>query len=122
MHHGIDHMVGYSPPDMGPGIPPKEMGPGIPTHLDMGSAIPPPPPPNGTRDTHLCYWQLVVITEDLFKLVHLRTHHLFRIHTPSVLTPSAPRNMYGWQAGGTHPTRMLSCSVVGAPFCFSVIR
>ena len=33
--------------------------------------------------------------------------------TPPVLTSSAGhRNMYGWQAGSTHPTGMLSCSMV----------
>ena len=29
---------------------------------------------------------------------------------PGVLTPSGGhQNMYSWQAGGTHPTGMLSC-------------
>ena len=31
-------------------------------------------------------------------------------YTPLALTPSAGhQNTYGWQAGGTHPTGMLSC-------------
>ena len=30
-----------------------------------------------------------------------------------VLTPSdGQKNTYGWQAGGTHPTGMLSCSIL----------
>ena len=48
-------------------------------------------------------WLLVVITGNLFSLVHFRTH-------PAVLTSSGGhRNMHRWQAGGTHPTGMLSC-------------
>ena len=43
-------------------------------------------------------WHLVVITGDLFKFVHLRTY------PPLVLTSSDAH-----RAGGTHPTRMLSC-------------
>ena len=32
------------------------------------------------------------------------------IYTPLVLTPSGShQNIYGWKAGGTHPTGMLSC-------------
>ena len=32
-----------------------------------------------------------------------------------VLTPSGGhRNTYGWQAGGTHPTEMLSCFIITA--------
>ena len=31
-------------------------------------------------------------------------------YSPLLLTPSGGhQNMYGWQAGGTHPTEMLSC-------------
>ena len=53
-----------------------------------------------------CYWHLVVITGDLFKLAHLRTHPLM------VLTSSGGhQNMHGRQANGTHPTGMLFCSI-----------
>ena len=56
-----------------------------PSTCDLGTSSPPP-----------CYRHLVVITGDLFK-------------PPMVLTYSGDhRNMYGWQAGGTHPG-ILSC-------------
>ena len=51
-----------------------------------------------------CYWHLVIITGDLLKLIHLRAYPL------PVLTSSGGQwNKYVWQAGGTHPTGMLSC-------------
>ena len=44
--------------------------------------------------TPSCYWHLVVITGDLFKLVHLRTYPL----PPPLLTPSGDYwNTYSWQ-------------------------
>ena len=41
---------------------------------------------------------------DLFKLDHLWTHP-----SPLVLTSGGHRSTYGWQAGSTYPTGMLSC-------------
>ena len=43
-------------------------------------------------------WHLLAITGDLFKPVYLTTS-------------PPPTGTYGWHAGGTHPTGMLSCSV-----------
>ena len=54
---------------------------------------------------NLCYWHLVMITGNLFKLVHMRTYPPPQL----VLTSSGGyRNMYRWQAGGTHPSGILS--------------
>ena len=72
-----------------------------------------PNPP--TWDTNPCYWHLVVITGNLFKLVHLRIYPLTPPPPQLVPTPSGGhRNTYGWQAGGTHHTGMYSCCCRGA--------
>ena len=52
----------------------------------------------------------MAVTGDLIKLVHLRTP------PPPVLTSGGHRSKYGFQAGGTHPTGMLSCFIV----CFDM--
>ena len=65
--------------------------------------------------THACeamwsyapwYWHLVVITGDLFRLIHLKTYPL---PPPSLISSGGHRNMYSWQADGTHITGMMSC-------------
>ena len=71
-------------------------------HTRLLSLCPhPQSPPN--------YWHLVVITGDLFKLVHLRRCH------PTTDIKWWPLNTYGWQAAGMHPTGVLFCwkNVIG---------
>ena len=78
----LDTSRGTVPPDMGPGYPPS------------------------------LYWHLMVITKDLFKLVHLRTYHPPPPppQPPSVLTSSGShQKTNSWEAGGTHPSGMLFC-------------
>ena len=66
--------------------------------------IPYHPCQHGPGKSTPCYWHLVVITRDLFKLVHLWTP------PHPVLTPSGShQKTYSWQAGSGHPTGMLSC-------------
>ena len=79
---------------------------GPPGHQTWGNPLdikPTDPPPRGYQTwTHPSRWHLVVITGDLFKLVHL-----------GVSTPMNGGHwnwsMYGFQTGGTHPTGLLSC-------------
>ena len=70
--------------------------------------LPCPFPSLQTSDvgTYPCYWHLVVITKDLFELVHLRTYPLPQ---PVLISSGSHKNMHGWQAGSTHPTEILSC-------------
>ena len=64
------------------------------------------PPSRGPvlPDPAPCYWHLMAITRYLFKIVHLRA-------PPVVLTSGSHWSTYSWQAGGTHPTGMLSCTM-----------
>ena len=79
--------------------------PPTPRHGTWVPYLPSVPP---TRELAIypstCYWPVVVVTGDLFKLVHFRTY------PHPVLVPSDGHwKTYGWQAGSTHPVGMLSC-------------
>ena len=83
--HWIGHMVGY---------PALDMGSGYPTFSQRWDLNTLPHPPLLTCGAHT--WRLVqtCLLEDL---------------PPPPLTPRGDhRNTYGWQAGGTHPTGILS--------------
>ena len=93
MHHGIGHMVGYTST-----------------------------PGHGTCDTHPLPWTwgLGYPSPSPFPLLKSGVHHWRPVQTCSFqdTSPSPPvrsgnhRNTYGWQAGGTNPTEMLSCFII----------
>ena len=75
-----------------------------PSSPDMGPRIPSSPWTWNLGYWSPCYWHLMVITGDLFKLVHLRTYSPQYWH----LVAATETYMVG-KAGSTHPTGMLSC-------------
>ena len=67
-------------------------------------------PPHSPGHLPPCCWHLVVTIGDLFKLGHLRTTPPPTPSPPVLTSNDGYRKTYGWQAGGAHPTGMLSCS------------
>ena len=125
MWHGTS-LAGYQSwdlpsrvPDMGPPFPGTRHGTSLPVYQtwDLPSRIPdmgPTPPLLPILRPPLCYWHVSVITENLFKLVQLRTYPSPHPSPPVLISSGGCRKTYCWQSCGSHPTGKLCCLEVRA--------
>ena len=118
MHHGIGHMVGYTSP---PGHGTCDTHP-LPCTWGLGYPSPSPFPLLKSGGHHWRPVQTCSFQDTHPLLLTPGSHHQKPVQTCSCQdtspSPSPPvrsgnhRNTYGWQAGGTHPTEMLSCLII----------